>query len=156
MAIAITLQQYLTDQRIVYDLLPHAPTKSSMRTVEASHVPGDCLAKAVVVKEDGGYLLAVLPASHHLRLDHLAGLLNRELELATEQEFEAVFRDCARGAIPPIGAAYGMTMIVDDSIAVQPEIYFEGGDHATLVHMSGPEFARLMAGTPHGQFSYHR
>lgn len=155
MAIALTLQQYLAEHAINYDLLPHSPTQSSMRTAEASHVPGHCLAKAVVVKEDAGYLLAVVPASHHLRLDDLADLLDRKLELATEQEIEGLFRDCVRGAVPPIGSAYGVNTIVDESLAEQPEIYFEGGDHATLVHMSGPEFARLTAGALHGQFSKH-
>jgi Ala-tRNA(Pro) deacylase len=155
MAIAIALQQYLADHGVKYDLVPHAPTLSSMRTAEACHVPGDCLAKAVVVKEDGGYLLAVIPASHRLHLADLAGLLSRELELATEREFEEVFRDCARGAVPPVGAAYGLRMVVDDRIAKQPDIYFEGGDHATLVHVTGPEFARLTGGQPHGLFSLH-
>jgi Ala-tRNA(Pro) deacylase len=36
-----------------------------MRTAEASHVSGERLAKAVVLRRDGGYMLAVLPASHH-------------------------------------------------------------------------------------------
>jgi Ala-tRNA(Pro) deacylase len=127
-----------------------------MRTAEASHVPGDCLAKAVVVKQGGGYLLAVLPASRQLRLDDLEGLLHRELELATEEEIGGLFGDCARGAVPPIGAAYGVSTVIDDSVAGQPEIYFEGGDHATLVHMSARELARLTEGAPHGQFSNHR
>lgn len=155
MPIALTLQQYLAEHGIAYDELSHAPTQSSMRTAEASHVPGNFLAKAVMLKEDAGYLVAVLPASHHLRLDDLAGVLHRELELATEQEIQTVFRDCARGAVPPIGAAYGVNIIVDDSVAEQPEIYFEGGDHTTLVHMTGTEFARLTAGTQHALFSRH-
>lgn len=155
MAIAPTLQQYLAEHGVTYDVLPHAPTVSSMRTAEASHVPGDCLAKAVVLKQDAGYLLVVLPASHRLSLDDLAAWLDRRVELATEPEIEMLFRDCARGAVPPVGAPYGMDVIVDDSIATQPDIYFEGGDHATLVHMTGAQFAQLTAGTQHGQFSRH-
>jgi Ala-tRNA(Pro) deacylase len=155
MAIALTLQQYLAEHGVDYDVLPHRPTLSSMRTAEASHVPGDCLAKAVLLKEDAGYLLAVLPASHHLRLGELATQLDRKLGLATEQEIETVFRDCERGAVPPIGPAYGVESVVDDSIAEQPEIYFEGGDHATLVHMTAAQFARLTAGSHHGRFSRH-
>ncbi len=155
MAIALTLQQYLDEHGVTYDVLAHAPTLSSMRTAEASHVPGDRVAKAVVLKQEAGYLLVVLSASCRLRLDDVTAWLNRHVELATEQEIEALFRDCARGAVPAIGAPYGMNMIVDDGIAAQPDVYFEGGDHATLVHMTGAEFARLTAGTQHGQFSRH-
>jgi Ala-tRNA(Pro) deacylase len=154
MAIALTLQQYLTQHGIQYDLLQHPPTLSSTRTAEASHVPGDRLAKAVLLHEETGYILAVLPASRHLRLDALAARLNHQVELATEQEIGELFGDCARGALPPIGAAYGVDIIVDESIAEQPDIYFEGGDHATLVHMTGAQFAQVNSGTLHGQFSW--
>jgi Ala-tRNA(Pro) deacylase len=153
MAIAPTLEQYLTQHGIQYDLLPHTPTLSSMRTAQASHVPGGRLAKAVLLREEAGYLLAVLAASRHLRLDALAARLNHQVELATEQEIETLFGDCARGALPPIGAAYGVDVIVDDSIAEQSEIYFEGGDHQTLIHMTGAQFAQVTSGTLHGQFS---
>src|SRR5258708_38902460 len=150
MAIALTLQQYLDEHGVTYDVLAHAPTLSSMRTAEASHVPGDCVAKAVVLKQEAGYLLVVLSASCHLRLDDVTAWLNRHVELATEQEIEALFRDCARGAGAAIGAPYGMNMIVDGGIAAPPDVYFEGGGHPTLVHITGPQFARLTARTQHG------
>ena len=34
-----------------------------------------------------------------------------------------------------------------------PDIYIEGGDHATLVHMSQEQFAGLTATAQHGRFS---
>jgi Ala-tRNA(Pro) deacylase len=155
MATALSLEQYLRDNGASYEVLPHEPTMSATRTAEACHVSAERLAKAVVLKYDGGYVLAVLPASHHLELDELRTRLNRPFALASEEEIARLFPDCERGAVPPIGAAYGIITIMDDSIAEQPDIYFEGGDHATLLHMSGQTFARLMAGTPHGRISSH-
>ena len=46
-------------------------------------------------------------------------------------------------------------LIVDDSIDRQPEIYLEGGDHETLIHMGQAQFAALTANAPHGRFSIH-
>jgi len=66
-----------------------------------------------------------------------------------------LFRDCVLGAVPPVGPCYGLDVIVDDSIQEQPDVYLEGGDHVTLVHMSSAQFARLTAGAPHGRFSVH-
>jgi Ala-tRNA(Pro) deacylase len=66
-----------------------------------------------------------------------------------------LFQDCTRGALPPVGACYGLDLIVDDSIEEQPEVYFEGGDHGTLVHMSHAQFANLTASARHGCFSVH-
>ena len=67
--------------------------------------------------------------------------------------FEDLFDDCERGAIPAVGECYGLDTLVDDSIEEQPEIYFEGGDHATLVRMSSRQFADLTAAARHARFS---
>ena len=154
MTVSPTLQKYL-DQSVTYDLIPHAPTLSSTRTAEACHVPGEALAKAVVLRRDGGYMLAVLPASHHLRLSALKSQLGHNVDLASEDEIERLFEDCERGAIPPLGECYGLDVIVDNSIDARRDIYMEGGDHATLIRMDGEQFARLTAKAWHGHFSTH-
>ena len=143
MAIAPTFQKYLATKHAVYDVVAHEPTKSSMRTAEACRVSGDSVAKAVVLRDEYGYVLAVLPASHHIRLQDLRMQLGLDVDLAAEYEIEELFDDCAPGAVPPVGECYGLDMVVDDSIEEQPEVYLEAGDHATLVHMSHAQFACL-------------
>ena len=152
MSIAPTLQRYLTAENIQYDVIPHDPTLSSARTAEACRISGDCLAKAIVLRRDAGYMLAILPASHHLRISDLRNQLGDDVEMATEAEIDPLFPDCAHGAVPPLGC-YALPLVVDDSIEVQPEIYMEAGDHETLVHMSHAQFAHLMANARHGRFS---
>ncbi|MEH2534611.1 Ala-tRNA(Pro) deacylase [Bradyrhizobium sp. AZCC 1588] len=154
MTVAPTLQKYL-DQSVTYDVIPHTPTKSSTRTAEACHVPGDALAKAVVLRRDGGYMMAVLPASHHLHLSTLKSQLGHKVDLANEKEIAELFVDCDIGAIPPVGECYGLDVIVDDSIDPRREIYMEAGDHATLIRMDGEQFARLNAKAWRGHFSTH-
>ena len=156
MTIAFTLEQHLGRNGIAYDVLLHAPTTSSLRTAEASHVPADELAKTVVLKGDRGYLLAVLPASQQLEWKALGACFSNNLALATEEEIAWLFPDCKLGAVPPIGEAYGIDTTVDDSIAGQADIYFEGGDHATLFHLASPAFCKLMVHAKHGRFSTHR
>jgi Ala-tRNA(Pro) deacylase len=153
MTIAPTLQQYIDEQGIRYDLVPHEPTLSARGSAHAGHIPSDRLAKAVVLNDGGRYKLAVLPASHHLQLSDLRTALGQEVHLASEPEAADVFRDCALGAAPAVGACYGLDVIIDTSIDQQQELYFEGGDHATLVHVSGAEFARLNPQAQHGSFS---
>ncbi len=60
-----------------------------------------------------------------------------------------MFGDCERGAIPPIAEAYGLDAIIEPSICDQPDVYFEGGDHATLVRVSQAQFAALIGAAPH-------
>jgi Ala-tRNA(Pro) deacylase len=116
---------------------------------------GDRVAKAVVLRDEYGYVLAILPASHHIRLDDLRMQLGLDVDLAAEYEIEELFDDCVPGAIPPVGECYGLETVVDDSIERQPEVYLEGGDHATLVHMTHAQFASLTATARHGSFSVH-
>ena len=152
MAIAPTLQKYL-DQNVTYEVITHDHTESSTRTAQACHISGNRLVKGIVLRRNGGYLLAVLPASRHVRLENVATELGDQVELAFENEIGLLFRDCERGAIPPVGDCYGLQMIVDDSVAEQPEIYFEAGDHSTLIRMDAAQFASLTADAMHGRFS---
>jgi Ala-tRNA(Pro) deacylase len=154
MTIAPTLQRYL-DRMISYDVVTHTATQSSMRTAEASHISGDCLAKGIVLRRNGSYMLAVLPASHHIRLSDLRAQIGNDVDLAAEREIDELFQDCARGAIPAVGECYELDTIVDNSICDQPEVYMEAGDHMTLVHMKQAAFARLTADAWHGRFSVH-
>ena len=124
MGVALTLQQYLDDQDIEYDVMTHKKTGSSSGTAEASQIPGARLAKGVVVKQKKGYLLVVLPTSRLLNLKELAGWLKQPVVLATEEELSALFPDCDTGAVPPIGAAYGLKAVVDESLERQEDIYF--------------------------------
>src|SRR5262245_53395049 len=94
MTIAATVQRYLDDCGIDYEVVEHARTMSSSRTAEVSHVAGDRLAKAVVLKSDGGFTMAVLPASCHLRLGEIQDYLDRPIGLATEREVAQLFDDC--------------------------------------------------------------
>jgi Ala-tRNA(Pro) deacylase len=155
MAIALTLEHYLDTRNVKYDVIAHAPTASSLETAETCHISGDRLAKGVLLRDEVGYTLAVLPASHHIRLAELRRQFGDDVALASENEVEDLFQDCARGAVPAVGECYGLDMVVDDSIEEQPEIYIEGGDHATLVRMSRRQFADLTAAARHGRFSVH-
>ena len=107
MAIAPTFEKYLATKHVAYDVVAHEPTKSSLRSAEACRVSGDRVAKAVVLRDEYGYVLAILPASHHIRLQDLRMQLGLDVVLATEHEIEELFQDCVLGAIPPVGECYG-------------------------------------------------
>ena len=155
MTIAKRLKQHLDEAGVKYATVAHPRTTSAMETAEAAHVPGDSVAKAVVIHQEEGYVLAVVPSSHRIDLSTLQEVLDRRIGLASELEIDQLFDDCDSGAVPPVGAAYGLPMVLDNSLAGRSEIWFEGGDHRTLVQVSGPDFDRLMQGARHESFSHH-
>ena len=155
MAVSSTMQDYLERWGVYYELVPHPHTGSSLETAQASHIPGDNLAKCVVTEDYRGYLMVVIPASHQVEFEQLDEKLDRRLELATEEELADIFTDCELCAIPPLGEAYGIDVALDDSLTGCKDIYFEAGNHNELIHVSGEDFRDLMAGAEHGRFSSH-
>ncbi len=155
MAIAPAVEDFLEQQSIEYDIVRHPRSVSSTRIAQVAHIPGDQLAKSVLLEDEYGYLIAVIPATHRLDLGKLHRQLERRVGLAIEREVTELFRDCDPGAIPPLGLAYNVDTIIDDALLAQSEVYFEAGDHEALVHVSGNTFAAMMAGVPHGHFTHH-
>lgn len=156
MAIAITLKQYLDGSGIPYDLRHHDYASSSQRTAEAAHVPGAHLAKPVIFKDAEGFVMAVIPADRQVDMQRLREQLHRSVDLAHESGFSAVFKDCALGAVPAVGQAYGMPVIWDDSLEACGDVFFEAGDHTDLVRVSGRAFGKLMGTAQHGAISRPR
>jgi Ala-tRNA(Pro) deacylase len=153
MSIAATLQKHLSRKHIVYDVVSHSPTMASVLSAEACCVPPDRVAKGVVVRSGDRYVLAVLPASRRISRTELKMELGEKFALASENELEQLFEDCVPGAVPPVGEAYGLDAVVEPSISGQPDVYFEGGDHATLVHVTQTQFATLIGGASHVRFA---
>lgn len=155
MGIATTLREYLESRGIDYEVVTHPHADSAIRAAEAAHVPGEKVAKPVLLGDDDSYLLAVIPATHRLELDRLNQMMARSLEMLPESEIEATFSDCERGAIPAIGEPYGVDMIVDPALIHQSDVYFESGDHEHLIHLDGEVFRGLMANVPRAPVSHH-
>ncbi|MBB4230506.1 aminoacyl-tRNA deacylase [Rhizobium mongolense] len=154
MPIAGKLQDYIAGEGIAYDTVAHHRTATTSQSAQAAHIPGSRLAKSVVVHHETGYVLAVVPSTHRIELSTLQDLMNRRLGLASEEEVSSLFSDCDIGAVPPIGPAYDVPVILDESLGDASDVYFEGGDHKTLVHVSGPNFRSLMKDAQIARFSH--
>ncbi len=155
MAIAESVQKHLSREGVRYEVVTHERTRDSSHTAQAAHIPGDQLAKCVMLEDSEGYVMAVLPATHKVDLAAVHQQLDRKLGLATDSELTELFKDCEPGALPPLGRAYGLETILDESLGDLPDIYFEGGDHLALVHVTGQDFLRLMEAAPRGRISHH-
>lgn len=154
MSIAASVERRLQQMGVTYDVIAHHHTSNSTYSAQAAHVPGEQLAKCVMLEDERGYVMAVLPATRKVNLAALHRRLERDLELATESELAKLFTDCEPGAIPPLGDVYGIDAILDDSLVGKQDIYFEAGDHCELVHVTGSDFLRLMGNAPREAISY--
>jgi len=153
MSIPPRLSSYLDQRGAHYELCLHQHSRSSAETARTAHVPPHQLAKSVIVEDDRGRLMAVVPADRKVRLGQLSRLLDRKhLRLVDEACIVAMFADCDRGAVPALGMAWDVETIVDDELDASEVVYVETGDHECLLRLADHQFHELMLAARHGHF----
>ena len=154
MSIPVHLSDYLARSGVRYELCAHNHSRTSAETARNAHVPAGQLAKSVVLEDESGCVMAVLPADRIVLLGEFARLLGRnKLRLAPEERVARLFKDCEPGAISPVGMAWGIPTIVDDELESNEIVYLEVGDHEQVLKLSHEQFHELMRSQPHGSFS---
>ena len=153
MSIANMLKEYLDQHEVRYELLDHSYSRNSMESASKARVPPEKIAKCVMLEDEGGYVMAVCPASRRIRLGDLYREINRRLVFAKEDELVDVLMDCSPGAVPPIGDAYNIEVVLDEELLDESDVYFEAGDHEELIHVAADAFDRLMRNADRASFS---
>ncbi|BDY06833.1 YbaK/EbsC family protein [Ferrimonas sp. YFM] len=154
MGIAISVSEYLNQQGIPFKVVSHPYTESALQSAISAGIPKQQVAKAVMLEDhEGRHLMAVLPADRRIRLKRLGEIMEREFSLMEEVEAARSFPDCQFGALPALGQAYNLPVVVDDALADQDRVYFEAGDHQLLVQLDKQGFDKVMRKDRHGRFS---
>lgn len=142
---ATRVKEYLDSQKVKYTILKHSPVYTAQEVAASAQIPGNQLAKTVMIKLDGEMAMAVLSARCRVNFDLLKKALGvKGVELATEKEFTDLLPDCELGATPPFGNLYDMKVIVDKSLATQEVIAFSAGSHTELIRLSYQDFKKLV------------
>jgi Ala-tRNA(Pro) deacylase len=145
MPILKKLQQFLEGEKVPYEVLTHRQAFTAQEVAQAQHVPGVELAKVVILRSGGAFLMTVLPAPYHVDLDKAKAVLGKsDLVMATEAEFQGLFPQCEPGAMPPFGNLYGLPVYVDQTLTRDDDIVFNAGTHTQTVKMKYADFARLV------------
>ena len=153
MSIPSRLSSYLEGRGAQYEVCMHEPSHTSFESARSAHVSPHQMAKSVILEDDRGCVMAVVPGDRHVMLGQLARMLGRQdLRLSDENRISMLFDDCERGAIPPVGMAWGVETVVDDEVESSDIVYLEAGDHESLLRMSRDQFHDLMSPARRGHF----
>jgi Ala-tRNA(Pro) deacylase len=142
----MNVAKFLEKGHYKFERVQHVPAYSAQHLAHELHVSGREVAKTVLLRANGGYgfVVAVLPASKQIDFKRASKLLGgAKLELATEFDISAHCPDCDFGVLPPFGSRYGMTTIVDSSLAEDEFIWFEGNTHEEAIRMNFEDYRRL-------------
>tara|TARA_R110002111_G_scaffold53526_3_gene93003 strand:- start:592 stop:1065 length:474 start_codon:yes stop_codon:yes gene_type:complete len=142
------LREYLDSHDVMYVVISHSPAYTAQEIARAAHVPGQEMAKTVMVKLDDELVMIVMPAPAKIRFDLLEDMSGAEqVELAREKDFAHLFPGCEVGAMPPFGNLYEVPVIVDVALTWDEEICFNAGTHTELIRMSFTDFEALVKPT---------
>ncbi len=145
------IDAYLREHRLRFEHFVHGRAVAAQRLAAAEHVPGDRVAKVVVVSVDGRLALAVVAAVDHVDVEALrVALRAREVHLVPETRFAERFWPCEPGAEPPL-SLFGVPIYVDAGLARQPWLLMRGGTHEDAIQVETDdwllsEHARIVDG----------
>lgn len=137
------LTDFLSSQQVEFEFLHHAPAFSAPRLAKQLRLPGAQVAKTVLLRGPSSFLLAVLPSTHQLNVQLLGEALGGPVRLAGPEEMAELFRDCEFGLVPPLGRLYGLPTILEDSIAPDAFLVFEGQTCVEAIRLRCSDYERL-------------
>lgn len=144
MAKMVDLLRYLNSNKIEFQVIEHDPAFSAHEVALRTKVPESEMAKAILIRIEDHYWMAVLRADQ--RIDHQ--LLKRtfaakNVHIAHEEDLGLLFPDCQIGAMPPFGNLYGLPVLVEDGLAGDDDIVFNACTHTKAIRMKFKDFRRL-------------
>jgi Ala-tRNA(Pro) deacylase len=152
----VNVFELLNQAGVSYRVSEHPPVYSAQMMAAAEHVKGQCVAKSVIVKVAGAYVMCVLAAPDKIIFDKLRTYsCTKDVMLAEEGEIRGVFPDCEEGAEPPFGRLYNMRTIMDCRLKKDnTHITFQAGTHDQAIYMAVSDYIKV-AEPEIVDFAYH-
>ena len=130
------IANFLNEQHVAYEYLPHAPAFTAHKLAKYLHVSGALVAKCVLLHGPTDYFVAVLPATCRIDTDKLAVALNGPVRIAADREMAAMFRDCEWGVVPPFGTLYDLPTVLEETIAPEATLVMETHTHVEAIRFA--------------------
>jgi Ala-tRNA(Pro) deacylase len=131
------LLEWLASHGVEHEVHEHANAFTARQTASAEGVDPATFAKVIAVRtDDGRDALLIVDAIdkvdlHKARLPLDAG----DVRLLAEPDAAALTPGCAAGAVPAVGALFGLPMFADHAVRDDPAISFNAGSHRFSVRV---------------------
>ena len=104
-----------------------------------------------LLADDEGVVLALFPHGQCLSVSAVNRLLDRKLEALPQEQWHDHVPDCDVPFIPPTGAAYGFSVVSDNSLLKSRDLVMPSGLRTALVELDGRNFRLLLSGGARGK-----
>lgn len=156
MSTSSAVQHFLELQGIKFSLVD-CPWDSHGRwqggSVSISHA---AVARPVILKDEQGMVMVVMPITGRLNLGTLNDQLQRQLQAVEKSEYPPVFASCTSFILPALGALTGLESVVDVALLEQDSVFVSSGNDEKLIRLSTEDFQRLNPGAHFGKGLLHK
>lgn len=143
--LSIKLKNFLDQENVPYAIINHPAAFTAQEVAESAHIPGEEMAKTVIVNIDGKQAMIVLPAPDKIDFELLGSALGaKKVTLVKEKEFMPQFSECETGTMPPFGNLYKMDVFVEEALSHDERIAFNAGSHHELIELAYDDFEHLV------------
>ncbi len=139
------IKQLLDTNNITYQTYNHPPTKTSEEAASYRETPLRIGAKAILLKEKRGFIIAVIPANRKLDSKKLKKVLqSKKLRFSTEDELKEL-TGCDKGSLPPFNIFFNLPIIVDITLFEEEEMAFNAGSLENSIKMKTKDYDGLIS-----------
>ena len=142
-----SLLDWLRKQDVDHEVHEHVEAFSARSTARAEGIDPRSFAKVVgVATDDGRHALIIVDALDRVDLRKARAVLDSShVRLLTEAELAALTPGCEPGAVPAVGALFGLPMYADHAVRDDDEISFNAGTHRFSVRVDRAAWERAAA-----------
>ena len=144
----VYIREFLTDRAIGCDSISHQASLTLEGLAEQLFIPLHQFARAQVLRDNKGYVIAILPLGCHLDFVSIKNELGREFEMAWPEEYSALFSNLNSNSIPPISILFDMECVIDAELVKNESIFLADGSGHGLLKMNKTDFLSLQK-SPH-------
>ena len=143
----IRITKLLDEHHAEYQIKNHPPARTSE---ESALHRGESLkigAKAMLLRADTGFVMAVLPADRKINSNNLKKVLSvKSLRFATPEELKEI--TClVPGSVPPFGSLFNIPMLVDKSLLEEEYMAFNAGSLEKSIKMKTGDYVKIVQPT---------
>ena len=152
MTVTPGLDALLRSSGVEYATVSHDPA-SRLDGVHGMPVGGEGIARTLLLLDDRGYALAIIPRDHHVDLRAMEDEFGRRMRMASREEIARLFPGLPPRALPPIAEGLDIETYLDQSLVPLSAVYFETASPGRLVRIEGDAFRGLLYGAWCGPIS---
>lgn len=153
MAISKKIIQYLDENKYKYEIVEHKTTYTAWDTAQTEKIKPQEVAKALVMKVDGDYVLAMLPANRNLDKQKLLKIINagrKKLKLKNAKKIDFAKEAWMKknlsgkvGATPPFAKIIKINIFIDSLLAKNKKIYLGSGEYVFSVRVNTKQYLKI-------------